>query len=44
MPSHLTVEDLKLHMAKKGDGSLVNERGLEANDLADKLAKRGGAP
>ena len=40
MPSHLTLDDLKLQMAKKSDGSLVNEQDLEANGLADTLAKR----
>ena len=41
MPSHLTLEDLDLQMARKSDGTLVTKQDLEANDLADKLAKKG---
>jgi len=41
MPSHLTIDDLGLQMALKSDGSLVNRQDLEANGLADTLAKKG---
>ena len=41
MPSHLTLKDLDFQLAVKSDGSLVNERGLQGNKLADELAKRG---
>ena len=40
MPAHLTYADLKHGMAKKSDGTRVTEADLEANGLADKLAKR----
>ena len=41
MPSHLTISDLEFQLAKKSDGTLVDERDLEGNKLADELAKRG---
>ena len=39
LPAHLTANELGV--ARKSDGSLVLPEELEANDLADQLAKRG---
>ena len=41
MPAHLTSADLARGTARKSDGSLVNQRDLWTNDVADKLAKLG---
>ena len=39
MPSHLTIKDLELQMARESDGTLVDERDLEANKLVDTFPK-----
>ena len=41
MPAHPTKVDLELGMARKSDGTLLTTQGLQANDMADVLAKRG---